>query len=265
MIRLVCIDVDGTLVGASGVVHPAIWDAARQVRATGIHLSLSSGRAAFGVARSYAERLDPDGWHCFQNGASIVHLANGRAKSAELPPDLTAALIAEARRNDRLLELYSDGDYVVESTSAWARAHADLLGVPFAARAFESLRGAAVRAQWLLSQTEAEQAIAERRPELEASRSTSPMMPDTHFVSLTRAGINKASAVRTVADEYDIPLEDVMFVGDARNDLSAMRVVGHPVAMGNAHPEVHAVARRSVGDVDEGGLVEALELAMAGR
>jgi hydroxymethylpyrimidine pyrophosphatase-like HAD family hydrolase len=41
-----------------------------------------------------------------------------------------------------------------------------------------------------------------------------------------------------------------------------MEVVGHPVAMGNAEPELHAIARHRVAHVDREGLVEALELAM---
>jgi hydroxymethylpyrimidine pyrophosphatase-like HAD family hydrolase len=44
-----------------------------------------------------------------------------------------------------------------------------------------------------------------------------------------------------------------------------MRLVGFPVAMGNAEPAVRAVARVQVGDVERGGLVEALELALASR
>jgi hydroxymethylpyrimidine pyrophosphatase-like HAD family hydrolase len=53
-----------------------------------------------------------------------------------------------------------------------------------------------------------------------------------------------------------------MMVGDGDNDLPALRIVGAPVAMGNAEPEVQAVARHVVGDVEHDGLVEAFELAM---
>ncbi|NJD09330.1 MAG: Cof-type HAD-IIB family hydrolase, partial [Gemmatimonadetes bacterium] len=71
-VGLVCIDVDGTLVGSGGEVHPAVWTAAAGALAAGIRLALCSGRPAFGVTRELALRLDPKGWHCFQNGASVV-------------------------------------------------------------------------------------------------------------------------------------------------------------------------------------------------
>lgn len=262
MIRLIGIDVDGTLVGASGVVDPAIWRAVERVRAAGIHLALSSGRPAFGLALEYAQRLD-DGWHSFQNGASIVHLASGRSQSSSFPPDLVGVLIARARESGRLLELYSDNDFVCESTSDWAREHAALLGVPFDPRPFESLRGSAVRVQWLVAPADAAQTIAEAPAALEAAESTSPLMPDTAFIGMTRKGISKGSALRTIISDYGMSLDQVMFVGDARNDLSALRIVGYPVAMANADPAVLRIARHVAGDVEKAGLVNALEYALA--
>jgi hydroxymethylpyrimidine pyrophosphatase-like HAD family hydrolase len=53
-----------------------------------------------------------------------------------------------------------------------------------------------------------------------------------------------------------------MMVGDGENDVSAMAVVGHPVAMGNAEAGARRAARHHVGHVDAGGLAEALALAM---
>ena len=121
-----------------------------------------------------------------------------------------------------------------------------------------------MRAQWLLRDEEAEAVLAEPHPGLEVSPSTSPMMPGMRFVNLTPAGIDKSVAVRAVAGEYDVPLADVMYVGDGFNDATAMRAVGFPVAMANAEPEAREAARLAVGHVDDGGLAEAIELAMKG-
>jgi Cof subfamily protein (haloacid dehalogenase superfamily) len=263
MIRLVCIDVDGTLVGSSGAVHPAVWHAAERARAAGIRLAICSGRPSFGAARDYAERLDPDGWHSFQNGASVLHFATGRSLSTRLAPETVSMLVARARARERLLELYTDDGYASESLSDRARAHAALLGVPFNPRPLESLVGPIVRAQWLLSHEEADVVIAEPHPGLEVSPSTSPMMPDTQFVNLTAIGVDKAAAVRAMAEQYGLSLAQVMFVGDGRNDASAMRLVGFPVAMGDAEPEAREAAIRLVADADDAGLAEALDLAVA--
>ena len=209
MIELIGIDVDGTLVGSSGQVAPQVWAAAERARATGIHLVLCSGRPAFGVALDYARRLDSQGWHIFQNGASVVNLSSGESRSTPLPADCVKQLIEESRRSGKILELYSDTSYVTESTTAWAKDHARLLGVPFAAHPLESLTKPVVRAQWVLSDEEAQRALARPRAGLEIAQSTSPLMPDARFVGLTRAGVSKGSAIKTIAAAYRGDMKEV--------------------------------------------------------
>ena len=264
MVRLICIDVDGTLVGSSGGVLPEVWDAAARARAAGIRLAICSGRPAFGATREYAACLDADGWHVFQNGASVVHLPSGESRSTPLPPESVAMLVTRARKRGRVLELYSDTEYAVESDSDRARRHAELLGVPFERRPFASLRGTVVRAQWLVAPDDLDALRAEAHPGLNVSPSTSPVMPDTVFVNLTLAGVDKAHAVRAVAEAYGFALGEVMVVGDGHNDATAMAAVGYPVAMANADDAARAAARIHVGHVDENGLVEAIDLAIRG-
>ena len=273
-VRLVCIDVDGTLVGAGGAVHPDVWPAAERLRAAGVRLAICSGRPGFGAARGYAERLDADGWHIFQNGASIVHLGTRESRSAGLPAGAVDTLVARARASGRTLELYADDGYAVEQgpadTGDRARRHAALLGVPYAPQSFEAFgrarEGRAVRAQWLVPHHDAPGVLAEPIDGTRLVPSSSPVMADTTFVSVLAPGIDKVVAVRAVAAAYGLPLSAVMFVGDGANDAAAMAAVGtgggRPVAMANAEPEALAVATRIVGHVDAGGLAEALSEAL---
>ena len=262
MIGLICIDVDGTLVGSSGEVVPEVWEAAERVRARGVRLAICSGRPGFGTARADALRLDADGGHVFHTGASVVHVASGASRSRGLPPGAEQALVARARATGRTLELYTDAEYAVERDTDRARRHADLLGIPFAPRALTSLPTPAVRAQWLVARDEADAVVAEPHEGLNYSPSVSPVMPDTTFVNITAAGVDKAVAVRAVAEAYGVPVERAMMVGDGANDATALRAVGFAVAMGNAEPEALEAASRVVGHVDDGGLIEAFELAL---
>lgn len=263
MIALIGIDVDGTLVGSSGEVPAVVWQAAEQARAAGIHLALCSGRPAFGVAAEYARRLDDDGWHIFQNGASVVNLATHHSRSTPLPEGCVRGLIAQARETGQVLEIYGDDDYVVESEAPWARQHAELLGLQFKPRPFETLSPPLVRAQWLLSPEDASRLVAP--PGLEMANSSSPLMPNVRFVGLTRQGVSKGTAMQEIAAAYRVDMRDVMYIGDSGNDISALRVVGHPIAMANADPEVIKVAGRTVGHVDDAGVAEALRLAVQSR
>ncbi len=264
-IRLVCIDVDGTLVGASGTAKPAVWDAVERARSAGLQLALSSGRPCFGITRELALRMGPAGWHSFQNGASVIDIASGSSLSAGIDTSVVRALVARAGETGRLLELYSDDSYAFVGESERSRRHAELLGVPFEPRPIESLAGPVVRALWLLPHDEVAAVMAEPRTGLEISRSTSPVMPDTCFVNMTREGVDKGTALRAIAEETGTRLDEMMYVGDGHNDVVAMRLVGFPIAMGNADADAKEAAARTVASVEDDGLVEALELALTAR
>lgn len=262
-VRLVCLDVDGTLLGASNVVRDEVWRACDRARDAGIRVALCSGRPGFGVTRALAQQVAPDGWHCFQNGASILDLASGTSRSSMLAAETIALLVARARSTVRPLELYTDDDYATESVAEVARLHAGLLGLPFVPRAYETLPPPVVRAQWIIEHDELAGVLAEPHPGLELSPSLGPALPDHTFVNMTNAGIDKGSAVRTIAAAYGLSLEEVMYVGDGFNDTPALRIVGVPVAMANAEPPALALARHVVPPVDEDGVAVALQMALA--
>ncbi len=266
MIPLICIDVDGTLVGASGEVTEEVWNALDAARKRGQHLALSTARGAFGASWDMAQRLDPDGWHVFHAGGAVVHAGTGEAKGDSLDDDLLDVLIDAANSNDWILEVYSPNGYVVESDAAASVDHAALMGVPFEVGDFASFREnnpRIVRAQFVVDvdQIEAVTSIVEPLG-LVATSATSPIMAGTAFVSVTPPGVTKASGIAHICDALGLSIDQVMMVGDGLNDLPAIEAVGHPVAMGNAEDAVKAAAAHVVADVENDGLVEALELSV---
>ncbi|MEW2459566.1 acylneuraminate cytidylyltransferase [Microbacterium sp. K41] len=54
---------------------------------------------------------------------------------------------------------------------------------------------------------------------------------------------DKEDALRRWAQEQGMPLADIAYLGNDVNDLPAMRIVGWPVAVADAHPLVRAEAR----------------------
>lgn len=262
MLGLIAVDVDGTLVGTGNVVREDVWAAFAGARARGMRVAVCSGRPAVGNALEYARRLDADGWHVFQNGASIVKVDSGESLSEPFPAEKVQALIEHAHRTDRLLEIYTDTDFAITKPGDLAERHAALLGLPYTPKRPEDLRGTVVRVQWVVPIAETAAVLAEADPALEFHPAGSPVMPDAMFISVTKAGVDKGSAIRRVAQKYSLSMDRVMAVGDGSNDLHLLRAVGHPVAMGNAEDVLKAVAETVVAHVDEGGLVQAVNLAL---
>lgn len=75
---------------------------------------------------------------------------------------------------------------------------------------------------------------------------------------------DKASALSEWAAGHGIPLSRVAYLGNDVNDLAAMALVGWPVAVADARPEVRAAARRVLGRRGGDGAVRELaELVLA--
>ncbi len=259
---LVCLDVDGTLVGERGVPTDGVWAAADRARAGGIHLAICTARLGLASAWDWATRLDPDGWHMFQTGASIIHTGTDHMHSTALPDGTAKECEAIAAEHGWVFELYADRDYVVTSDHDVAVQHAGLLGVDFVQRASTDLQGIAVRAQIIATDADVDRAIALVPKGCTASAATSPIIPGYHFVSITADTVSKASGVMVLADLLGLGLDRIMMVGDGQNDVSALEVVTHSVAMGNAHPDAVAVSAYRVADVEADGVAEALDLAL---
>jgi len=262
VLPLICIDVDGTLVGSTHVPTDAVWAAAAAATDRGQHLALSTARGAFGPTLDYARRLDPNGWHIFHNGGALVHTGSGEIRGSKVADEVVAAASDIADAHGWLIEFYSADDYTVETQNEIARDHAALMGVPLVSRTRDTLQSEIVRVQFVVPIEMATMVYAEMASQdAVVVGATSPVQPGIVFVSCTRPGVSKGAAIARIADEMSITVDDVMMVGDGDNDVEALGAVGHGVAMANAVDAAKEAARHHVGHVDDDGLVEALELS----
>jgi len=255
--------VDGTLVGASGTVTEEVWAAVDRALDRGQHLALTTARGAFASSWEMAERLDPSGWHVFHAGGATVHTGTHEARGHSLTAEQVTQAIDIAAENEWTLELYSADAYAVEDNNEAAVAHAALMGLPYEQKSLAEFAAAnelIVRVQFVVTEAEIAAVTEAVKPlELSVTSATSPIMPGTAFVSATQTNVTKATGIEAICGELGLTIDQVMMIGDGLNDLPAMEAVGHSVAMGNAAPEVAAVARYHVADVDNDGVAEALD------
>jgi Cof subfamily protein (haloacid dehalogenase superfamily) len=264
VIRLILIDIDGTLIGEDATIHPSTYPALERARKAGIHLGIATGRPGFGVALEFARVVSENDLHIFNSGATISKPEQKAVFTADLPRSAYLELVAISRREAVPLEVYTEDEFYLEREDALVKHHAEHLHWTPKHQDLLALEGHIVRVQWVVHESVWEKfhALTKVLPDLEISPATAPWSPGTVFASITKTGSSKLGAAKWLANHYGFSLENVMMVGDADNDVELIAGAGYGVAMGNGSVNAKAVAKKIVANVDQGGLAEAIDLAL---
>ena len=272
-IRLIALDLDGTLLDPYGKLTPAVREAvARVVRRGDVRVALVTGRR-FRTALPHAQALGLSGAIIVNNGALVKDLATGETvQHALLPADAFEEVIDHVRSAGSPLvyvDRYHDGiDIVTERAD---RAH------PFQ-REYLNDQGQVVTIADDVTRTDRERVIMvttmgelepldglrQRALERFGARIQTHTLLNKNYqgqiLEFLSPSAGKWPALERLAASWGIAASEIAAVGDDTNDAEVLGRVGLGIAMGNALPEVRARARAVVRSNAEGGAVEALEL-----
>jgi Cof subfamily protein (haloacid dehalogenase superfamily) len=260
MIRLIALDLDGTLLGADFRVGEQDAAAVRAAKERGVSIILNTARW-YGIALRTARRLEISLPLICHNGAHVKSPDDERELLHLRIPAEAAREIA-ARCDEGGWETYTSVDGVTYMRSRWesaidparlpddmriAKTHAEHVTAPatgIIVFSEEGVRGVV-------------DAFEERyRGEIDFhtawSESSQP------YVSITAAGADKGKALQLVLDELGVPAGDAMAVGDALPDVPMFELCGVGVAMGNAPDDVKARADAVAPSNENGGVAWAI-------
>lgn len=78
-------------------------------------------------------------------------------------------------------------------------------------------------------------------------------------IEINEGTANKGTGLKWLCDKLNIDASEVMALGDQKNDEGMLRYAGYSVAMGNALPEMKQVARYETDTNDNDGVAKAIE------
>jgi Cof subfamily protein (haloacid dehalogenase superfamily) len=269
-VRLVALDIDGTLVGDDLNIGPDTRTAVRKARARGVTISLITGRMVSSAMR-FARELDLDSPIVGYQGALI----------REMPA-------IESTRPGRLLIHTPLPAAVAREVVIWARAHGLDPHVNhlerFIVRADDPRADEYTTFMGAPPRLTDDLVAAIRHPVTKVMCAGEPPLPTElaplarahfagradvtvshpHFIEFVAPGVSKGRAIRWLARRLGIPLGAVLAIGDQWNDIEMLAEVGHGTAMPTAPAEVMAAARYIAPPLAEEGvarMIEALVLA----
>lgn len=258
---LVALDVDGTVIHEDETLSHEVVEAVRRVRDSGHAVTLATGRS-WETTRPILETLglEPEYVVC-ANGA--ITLKRDPALEGGYRRDLVETF-DPGPVLDRIRGGLPDGKFMVEDATGrrlytegmqdWNLDNATLVE-------FEDLAATPVTRVVVVSPAHEPQEFVELIDTL-GLHQVSYAIGWTAWLDIAPDGVNKGTALERVRAILDIPRERVLAVGDGRNDIEMFQWAGdegRAVAMGQAPPEVKAVATEVTGDVRADGLVPVLD------
>jgi len=269
VVKLVAVDIDGTLLTSAHVISPETRATIREVLDRGVRVVLVTGRS-FPQARPYAEELGVTTPLILHNGALIKDITGRVFRAHRLRSEMARAIILRARAfrmnlicfddldgEDRaVVELIaSENDRFLRYLSQWrepARPVPDLLR--YADHAVIALTTVAPLAK---ARGFAEAIEGALRGRVRVFRTEYPQR-DVALLDFVSPECSKAKALDHLARQWGIAPAEIMVVGDNWNDLEMLAYAGLGVVMGNADDGMKALGYPVTGTNDEDGLAQAL-------
>jgi Cof subfamily protein (haloacid dehalogenase superfamily) len=273
-IRLIALDIDGTIIGDDHEVAARTRDAVRQAMARDVAVSLVTGRMVSSGMRFARELGLTAPLVGYQGGLirSIPEIGSRRLGKlllhTPLPADAARRILRWTRERgldphvnhlERFI-LRAD-DPRADDYSAFMGAHAELVPDLIAAITHPVTKILAVGEPPLPVQV-----APEARAEFAGVADVTISHP--RFLEFVAPGVSKGRAIRFLARRLRIPLGAILAIGDQWNDFEMIAEVGHGTAMPTAPVEVQAAARYIAPALEDDGaarMIEQLVLATPTR
>jgi Cof subfamily protein (haloacid dehalogenase superfamily) len=270
-VRLLGIDIDGTLLNPEFVISETDMAAVRRAHSLGVEVMLVTGRRHT-FALPIAQQFGFDLWLSSSNGA-ITRSLSGETFHRDMLPQETCRKLCDEMKQFRgnmvlTFDTESKGAIVLErmdeltsSIQRWLEKN--LQFIDFIIPIENSLTTDPVQAMFcgpIERMHQALKGVAQSSvAECITVLRTEYPVRDLSIVDVLNHGCSKGHALERWAKYRGIPREQVMAIGDNYNDIEMLAFAGLPFIMGNASEELRGRGWTATLSNDQNGVAAAIE------
>ena len=266
-IKLIALDVDGTLVNSRQEVTPATVCALQNAADRGIHVVLCTGRM-LSECTELLQKLPMIHFAVTCTGTQTFDLRSGQSIARHsLTAEELKLLCSRLWDLDVMLQIFDDRDGLMHNDAALLAAAERFCGCGLAT----AIRRYHVPEADLRAYVEAYDAptnkihmffgsVQDKQTALDRLKDLPYEQMDSMFtdLELMPPGIDKGTGLQDLAAWLQFDPTEVMAIGDGGNDAGMLRYAGLAVVMGNANDTVKAMAHRITDDNDHDGVAKAV-------
>lgn len=265
-IKLLVLDIDGTIAGESNTINSTVKQAVKAAQNRGVQVAIATGRM-YRSALRFHQDIDSTLPLLAYQGAWIQNPATGELHRHWCVPSATAHKLLDYFEQPQLRNLLSVHFYIgdrlyVREITPETKIYAQRSGIE--ATAVGDLRhvlnDAPTKVLALSDDTEViDRLLGNLRQQYTPAELYLTKSVATFFEA-TNPLVNKGTGVRYLAEELlKINAANVMTIGDNFNDVEMLEYAGLGIAMGNAPLGVQAVAQWVAPGVEQDGAAIAIE------
>lgn len=287
MVQLIASDMDGTLLDNNMVISPRNAAAIKQAQREGVPFVVSSGRA-YSEIKPLLEAAQINCPMITMNGGRMFDEEGREIFAAPLPRMLADQLITRFHQAGLYIEVITEKGVFSDDKTQRIQNFAELLtrihpGLPFKEAVIRSsARLELLNINYIDDYQElldtphttffkivafssaGPTVLAPLKQELLAAHDNIAITSSAASnIEVNHINAQKGIAVSKYADMLNIPLDNVMAIGDNNNDVSMLKVAGISYAMQNGSAEVKHLARYIAAPNDQDGVGKAIETELA--
>jgi Cof subfamily protein (haloacid dehalogenase superfamily) len=265
-IKLLVLDIDGTIAGTSNQVSDRVKQAVKAAQSRGVRVGIATGRMYKSALRFHHE-IGADVPIMAYQGAWIQDPTTGTIHRHLPVPIATARELIDYFEQPNLLDrlsvhVYRDDCLYVRKIDSDTELYIGRSGI--GVTPITDLRQALIgRPTKILAMSEDVELIQQLLADLRQRYSPAELHVTTSvpiFLETTQSGVDKGTAIDYVATEMlGITAANVLAIGDNYNDVEMLGYAGIGVAMGNAPTDVQSVANWVAPDIEADGAAVAIE------
>ena len=265
MIRLLALDLDGTLMGDDLVISPRVRRAIAAAQEHGAVVTLATGRM-FDATLPFARDLGITApLICYQGALIQAPASETPLYRATMEPALMCEVLEWQARRGWHLVLYADDDVFIAGRRHPESFYRALLGerLVWVDDLFPVLKQHKPVKFIVVAEPPEADRIEEELQRCFGGR-MEVVRSHAMFVEGNPPGVSKGDALRRLAAHLNIPQAQVMAMGDQGNDAAMIAWAGVGVAMGDGSPAAKAVADWIAPPLAEDGAAVAIERFVLG-
>jgi Cof subfamily protein (haloacid dehalogenase superfamily) len=259
---LIGLDIDGTLVHDDGYLSPEVVKEVKRVKDLGHEVIIATGRAAANAVPVVKDLGFEQGYVVSSNGAVTVELDTSHPRGFQMTDIVT---FDPAEILIQLIEHLPEAHFAVEDVDGSYRFHRPFPSYALGDQNYETpledlMKNHVSRVVVLSPQHDVEEFMS-----LVASiglASVSYAIGYTAWLDISPKGVSKASALEVQRQRLGIASEQVLVMGDGRNDIEMFQWAkasgGLAFAMGQAPEEVQLEATDITSSVTDDGVARVL-------